>query len=73
MQRQRAVRSKHAKTVLLELQRAVFGLADEGQIRWREFEVRRLAEPNRVGRTMIWSIKYPGMMKIRCFMPGAMM
>jgi hypothetical protein len=29
--------------------------------------------PNRVGRTMIWPIKYPGTMHIRCFMPGAMM
>lgn len=31
-----------------------------------------ITEPNRVGRTMVWSIKYPGLMKIRCFMPGAM-
>jgi hypothetical protein len=32
-----------------------------------------ITEPNRVGRTMIWPIKYPGTMHIRCFMPGAMM
>jgi len=29
--------------------------------------------PNRVGRTMVWPIRYPGrMIFIRCFMPGAM-
>jgi hypothetical protein len=29
--------------------------------------------PNRVGRTMVWPIRYPGpVIFIRCFMPGAM-
>jgi len=28
--------------------------------------------PNRVGRTMVWPIRYPGEVFIRCFMPGAM-
>lgn len=28
--------------------------------------------PNRVGRTMVWPIRYPGEIFIRCFMPGAM-
>jgi len=29
--------------------------------------------PNRVGRTMVWPIRYPGnTITIRCFMPGAM-
>lgn len=32
-----------------------------------------ITEPNRVGRTMVWPIKYPGTIHIRCFMPGAMM
>jgi hypothetical protein len=32
-----------------------------------------ITEPNRVGRTMVWPIKYPGKIQIRCFMPGAMM
>jgi hypothetical protein len=32
-----------------------------------------ITEPNRVGRTMVWPIKYPGTIQIRCFMPGAMM
>jgi hypothetical protein len=32
-----------------------------------------ITEPNRVGRTMIWPIKYPDTIHIRCFMPGAMM
>ena len=31
-----------------------------------------ITEPNRVGRTMIWPIKRPGMIQIRCFLPGAM-
>ena len=31
-----------------------------------------ITEPNRVGRTMIWPIRYPGMIQIRCFLPGAM-
>jgi hypothetical protein len=32
-----------------------------------------ITEPNRVGRTMVWPIKYPGKTHIRCFMPGPMM
>ena len=31
-----------------------------------------ITEPNRVGRTMVWPIRYPGTISIRCFMPGAM-
>lgn len=31
-----------------------------------------ITEPNRVGRTMIWPIKHPNSVHIRCFMPGAM-
>ena len=31
-----------------------------------------ITEPNRVGRTMIWPVKYPDSIHIRCFMPGAM-
>jgi hypothetical protein len=31
-----------------------------------------ITEPNRVGRTMVWPIKYPDHIHIRCFMPGAM-
>jgi hypothetical protein len=31
-----------------------------------------ITEPNRVGRTMIWPIRYPDRIHIRCFMPGAM-
>lgn len=28
--------------------------------------------PNKVGRTMVWPIKYPDTIIIRCFMPGPM-
>jgi hypothetical protein len=28
--------------------------------------------PNRVGRTMVWPIRFPNEVMIRCFMPGAM-
>jgi hypothetical protein len=28
--------------------------------------------PNKVGRTMVWPIKYPDVIVIRCFMPGPM-
>ncbi len=32
-----------------------------------------ITAPNRVGRTMVWPIRYPGnAITIRCFMPGAM-
>ena len=34
-----------------------------------------ITEPNRVGRTMVWPLRYPGpspTITIRCFMPGAM-
>lgn len=31
-----------------------------------------ITEPNRVGKTMVWPIEYPGQIHIRCFMPGAM-
>ena len=31
-----------------------------------------ITEPNKVGRTMIWPVKYPDSIHIRCFMPGAM-
>ncbi|ETR77156.1 hypothetical protein X566_05620 [Afipia sp. P52-10] len=31
-----------------------------------------ITAPNRVGRTMVWPIKYPDVIVIRCFMPGAM-
>lgn len=31
-----------------------------------------ITEPNRVGRTMIWPIRYPDQIQIRCFLPGAM-
>ena len=43
----------------------------EGQ--WHDVpEDALITEPNRVGRTMVWPIKVPGTITIRCFMPGAM-
>ncbi len=29
-------------------------------------------EPNRVGRTMVWPLRFDGQILIRCFMPGSM-
>ena len=28
--------------------------------------------PNRVGRTMVWPLRFEGQISIRCFMPGSM-
>jgi hypothetical protein len=28
--------------------------------------------PNRVGRTMVWPLRFDGQILIRCFMPGSM-
>jgi len=32
-----------------------------------------ITEPNRAGRTMVWPMKSPLGISIRCFMPGSMM
>jgi hypothetical protein len=31
-----------------------------------------ITEPNRVGRTMVWPLRFDGQILIRCFMPGSM-
>jgi hypothetical protein len=31
-----------------------------------------ITEPNRVGRTMVWPLRFDGKILIRCFMPGSM-
>ena len=31
-----------------------------------------VTEPNRAGRTMVWPVKSPSGISIRCFMPGSM-
>jgi hypothetical protein len=31
-----------------------------------------ITEPNRVGRTMVWPLRFEGQILIRCFMPGSM-
>ena len=31
-----------------------------------------ITEPNRVGRTMVWPLRFDGQLLIRCFMPGSM-
>ena len=31
-----------------------------------------ITEPNRVGRTMVWPLRFAGQIFIRCFMPGNM-
>ena len=31
-----------------------------------------ITEPNRVGRTMVWPLRFDGQIFIRCFMPGSM-
>jgi len=31
-----------------------------------------ITEPNRVGRTMGWPLRFDGQILIRCFMPGSM-
>ena len=31
-----------------------------------------ITEPNRVGRTMVWPVRFAGKIFIRCFMPGSM-
>jgi len=31
-----------------------------------------ITEPNRVGRTMVWPLRFNGETFIRCFMPGSM-
>ena len=31
-----------------------------------------ITEPNRVGRTMVWPLRFDGKISIRCFMPGSM-
>ncbi len=31
-----------------------------------------ITEPNRAGRPMVWPMKYPSGISIRCFMPGSM-
>ena len=31
-----------------------------------------ITEPNKVGRTMVWPLRFDGKILIRCFMPGSM-
>src|SRR6202023_4037918 len=31
-----------------------------------------ITEPNRVGRTMVWPMRFDNQISIRCFMPGSM-